>query len=169
MLLRDSLLWSLMTWWCVNNVQMVVFHYIDSKDVFQKFYSNMLAKRLVEHLSVSDDAEASMISKLKVCFIMLRVVCWCLIELEDIFSAPFIRKFMNCTWRMLFYSAWMPHIKALMLQKGLTEAVFGCTHTLLYVGSIMLLAGYGIYMCEKLDGASWLLFCVLCVCQTDFC
>jgi cullin 1 len=44
---------------------MIVFRYIDSKDVFQKFYSNMLAKRLVEHLSMSDDAEASMISKLK--------------------------------------------------------------------------------------------------------
>jgi len=44
---------------------MVVFQYLESKDVFQKFYSNMLAKRLVEHLSMSEDAEASMISKLK--------------------------------------------------------------------------------------------------------
>lgn len=44
---------------------MIVFKYIESKDVFQKFYSNMLAKRLVEHLSMSDEAEASMISKLK--------------------------------------------------------------------------------------------------------
>jgi cullin 1 len=33
--------------------------------VFQKFYSKMLAKRLVQHMSASDDAEASMISKLK--------------------------------------------------------------------------------------------------------
>lgn len=45
---------------------MVVFKYIEDKDVFQKFYSKMLAKRLVQHLSTSDDAEASMISKLKV-------------------------------------------------------------------------------------------------------
>ena len=45
---------------------MVVFKYIDDKDVFQKFYSKMLAKRLVHHNSASDDAEASMISKLKV-------------------------------------------------------------------------------------------------------
>jgi len=48
---------------------MVVFKYIEDKDVFQKFYSKMLAKRLVQHMSTSDDAEASMISKLKVtCF-----------------------------------------------------------------------------------------------------
>ena len=47
-------------------VQMVVFKYIEDKDVFQKFYSKMLAKRLVQHNSASDDAEASMISKLKV-------------------------------------------------------------------------------------------------------
>jgi hypothetical protein len=46
---------------------MVVFKYIEDKDVFQKFYSKMLAKRLVQHNSTSDDAEASMISKLKVC------------------------------------------------------------------------------------------------------
>lgn len=47
------------------NFQMVVFKYIEDKDVFQKFYSKMLAKRLVQHMSASDDAEASMISKLK--------------------------------------------------------------------------------------------------------
>lgn len=47
-------------------LQMVVFKYIEDKDVFQKFYSKMLAKRLVQHNSASDDAEASMISKLKV-------------------------------------------------------------------------------------------------------
>lgn len=44
---------------------MIVFKYIEDKDVFQKFYANMLAKRLVQHNSASDDAEASMISKLK--------------------------------------------------------------------------------------------------------
>merc|ERR1712223_684727 len=47
------------------NQVMVVFKYIEDKDVFQKFYSKMLAKRLVQHQSASDDAEASMISKLK--------------------------------------------------------------------------------------------------------
>ena len=44
---------------------MTVFKYIEDKDVFQKFYSRMLAKRLVHVSSVSDDAETSMISKLK--------------------------------------------------------------------------------------------------------
>ena len=33
--------------------------------MFQKFYSKMLAKRLVNFSSASDDAEESMISKLK--------------------------------------------------------------------------------------------------------
>ena len=51
------------------NQVMVVFKYIEDKDVFQKFYSKMLAKRLVQHMSASDDAEASMISKLKVKFL----------------------------------------------------------------------------------------------------
>ncbi|XP_048579613.1 cullin-1 [Nematostella vectensis] len=49
----------------ILNSVMVVFKYIEDKDVFQKFYANMLAKRLVQHNSASDDAEASMISKLK--------------------------------------------------------------------------------------------------------
>ena len=47
------------------NQCMIVFKYIEDKYVFQKFYSKMLAKRLVQHMSASDDAEASMISKLK--------------------------------------------------------------------------------------------------------
>jgi len=47
------------------NQVMVVFKYIEDKDVFQKFYSKMLAKRLCHHMSASDDAEESMISKLK--------------------------------------------------------------------------------------------------------
>uniref|UniRef100_U5EX69 Cullin-1 n=1 Tax=Corethrella appendiculata TaxID=1370023 RepID=U5EX69_9DIPT len=49
----------------ILNQVMVVFKYIEDKDVFQKFYSKMLAKRLCNHMSASDDAEASMISKLK--------------------------------------------------------------------------------------------------------
>lgn len=56
-------------------LQMVVFKYIEDKDVFQKFYSKMLAKRLVYQTSASDDAEASMISKLKVCVVAGRAYC----------------------------------------------------------------------------------------------
>ncbi|KAI1828457.1 Cullin-domain-containing protein [Xylaria intraflava] len=44
---------------------MTVFKYIEDKDVFQRFYSRMLARRLVHSNSSSDDAETSMISKLK--------------------------------------------------------------------------------------------------------
>ncbi|BHF58133.1 Cullin-1 [Sparganum proliferum] len=48
----------------LNNV-MDIFKYMEDKDVFQKFYSNMLARRLVNGLSISDDTEVSMISRLK--------------------------------------------------------------------------------------------------------
>lgn len=44
---------------------MAIFKYLEDKDVFQKFYSKMLSKRLINALSVSDEAEASMITKLK--------------------------------------------------------------------------------------------------------
>ncbi|KAK3319257.1 Cullin [Apodospora peruviana] len=44
---------------------MTVFKYIEDKDVFQKYYARMLARRLVHSNSSSDDAETSMISKLK--------------------------------------------------------------------------------------------------------
>lgn len=47
------------------NQIMVVFKYIEDKDVFEKFYSNRLALRIIQQLSASDDAEASMIGKLK--------------------------------------------------------------------------------------------------------
>lgn len=42
-----------------------IFKYIDDKDVFQKFYSRMLAKRLIQQLSQSMDAEEAMINRLK--------------------------------------------------------------------------------------------------------
>lgn len=44
---------------------MVVFKYIEDKDVFQTFYSKMLAKRLIHGTSASEDLEGNMISKLK--------------------------------------------------------------------------------------------------------
>jgi len=42
-----------------------IFKYIHDKDVFQKFYAKMLAKRLIHSQSVSMDSEESMINKLK--------------------------------------------------------------------------------------------------------
>lgn len=44
---------------------MIVFKYVEDKDVFQKFYTKQLARRLVNATSASDDAEASMLTKLK--------------------------------------------------------------------------------------------------------
>jgi cullin 1 len=45
---------------------MVLFRYLDDKDVFQKHYARLLARRLILDQSVSDGSEESMISKLKV-------------------------------------------------------------------------------------------------------
>lgn len=42
-----------------------IFKYITDKDVFQKFYSKMLAKRLIYSQYISLDAEETMINKLK--------------------------------------------------------------------------------------------------------
>ncbi|RKP19863.1 Cullin-domain-containing protein, partial [Rozella allomycis CSF55] len=47
------------------NQIITIFRYIEDKDVFQKFYSKFLSKRLVYGLSISEDSEGSMISKLK--------------------------------------------------------------------------------------------------------
>ncbi|KAH9841849.1 Cullin-domain-containing protein [Rhodofomes roseus] len=47
------------------NKVMVLFKYIDDKDVFQTYYTTKLSKRLIHGVSASDEAEASMISKLK--------------------------------------------------------------------------------------------------------
>ncbi|KAI0712567.1 Cullin-domain-containing protein [Earliella scabrosa] len=47
------------------NKVMILFKYIDDKDVFQSFYTTKLSKRLIHGVSASDEAEASMISKLK--------------------------------------------------------------------------------------------------------
>lgn len=43
-----------------------IFKYIEDKDVYQKFYSRMLAKRLIHEQSLSMDSEEAMINRLKV-------------------------------------------------------------------------------------------------------
>jgi len=43
----------------------IVFKYVDDKDVFQKFYSRMLAKRLIHQQSQSMELEEMMIERLK--------------------------------------------------------------------------------------------------------
>lgn len=42
-----------------------IFKYIEDKDVYQEFYSRILAKRLIHELSHSMDAEEAMINRLK--------------------------------------------------------------------------------------------------------
>lgn len=44
---------------------MVLFRYLQDKDVFERYYKQHLAKRLLLNKSVSDDSEKNMISKLK--------------------------------------------------------------------------------------------------------
>lgn len=44
---------------------MVLFRFIEEKDVFERYYKKHLAKRLLLNKSVSDDSEKNMISKLK--------------------------------------------------------------------------------------------------------
>ncbi|CAK5283558.1 unnamed protein product [Mycena citricolor] len=44
---------------------MILFKYLEDKDVFQTFYSTKLSKRLIHGASASDEAEAGMIAKLK--------------------------------------------------------------------------------------------------------
>lgn len=49
----------------VLDKSMVLFRYLEEKDVFQCYYKQHLAKRLLFQKSLSDDAEKNMISKLK--------------------------------------------------------------------------------------------------------
>ena len=48
-----------------------IFRFIRDKDVFNNFYLKLLTTRLLQDMSDSSDAEASILSKLKVCFIDL--------------------------------------------------------------------------------------------------
>eukprot|EP00033_Pygsuia_biforma_P004349 GCRY01004767.1.p1 GENE.GCRY01004767.1~~GCRY01004767.1.p1 ORF type:complete len:750 (+),score=223.43 GCRY01004767.1:204-2453(+) len=47
------------------NEIMILFRLLQNKDVFQKFYMNSLSRRLIHGASLSDDAEGSMITRLK--------------------------------------------------------------------------------------------------------
>ncbi len=44
---------------------MILFQYLEDKDVFQAFYTTGFLKRMIRDVSASDEAEASVISKLK--------------------------------------------------------------------------------------------------------
>lgn len=49
----------------VLDKSMVLFRFLQEKDVFERYYKQHLAKRLLLNKSVSDDWEKNMISKLK--------------------------------------------------------------------------------------------------------
>lgn len=50
---------------------MVLFRFMQEKDVFERYYKQHLGRRLLSNKSVSDDSEKNMISKLKVYFLKL--------------------------------------------------------------------------------------------------
>ena len=50
----------------VLDKSMVLFRYLQEKDVFERYYKQHLAKRLLLNKSLSDDSEKNMITKLKV-------------------------------------------------------------------------------------------------------
>ena len=46
---------------------MVIFRFLNEKDMFERYYKQHLAKRLLSGKSAVEDHERTMISKLKVC------------------------------------------------------------------------------------------------------
>lgn len=60
----------------VLDKSMVMFRFLQEKDVFERYYKQHLAKRLLLNKSVSDDWEKNMISKLKVikCMFMYNIM-----------------------------------------------------------------------------------------------
>lgn len=59
----------------VLDKSMVLFRFLQEKDVFERYYKQHLAKRLLLNKSVSDDWEKNMISKLKVSCIFSLFIC----------------------------------------------------------------------------------------------
>jgi hypothetical protein len=56
------------TWFCVSKLStspLCYCRYLQEKDVFEKYYKQHLAKRLLAGRCISDDAERSLLSKLK--------------------------------------------------------------------------------------------------------
>lgn len=71
---------------------MVLFKYVDDKDVFQKFYSRTLAKRLIYGTSISEEAEAAMINHLKVGYYSMSYEPWAYFATPRTFVATNIQE-----------------------------------------------------------------------------
>lgn len=56
---------------------MVLFRFLQEKDVFERYYKQHLARRLLGNKSISDDSEKNMITKLKVGRVYLTVCSIC--------------------------------------------------------------------------------------------
>ena len=65
---------------------MVLFRFLQEKDMFERYYKQHLAKRLLLNKSVSDDSEKNMISKLKVCSLFH---CECVFIFIIVIVSPF--------------------------------------------------------------------------------
>lgn len=73
---------------------MVLFRFLQEKDVFERYYKQHLAKRLLLNKSVSDDSEKNMISKLKVSnsgILSFEFFCFCFFLLLIPIPTIFIR------------------------------------------------------------------------------
>lgn len=70
-----------------------IFKYIDDKDVFQKFYSRMLAKRLIHQQTQSMDAEEAMINRSVTVFSLLKIAFFFLFF---VFKFLFAFCFLSC-------------------------------------------------------------------------
>ena len=60
----------------VLDKSMVLFRFLQEKDVFERYYKQHLARRLLLNKSGSDDSEKNMISKLKVSLTLMNMMKW---------------------------------------------------------------------------------------------
>jgi len=81
----------------VLDKSMVLFRFLQEKDVFERYYKQHLAKRLLLNKSVSDDSEKNMISKLKVSLLFNNT---CLSDMMLV-----IQQFVICCNMMVFGTA----------------------------------------------------------------
>ncbi|CAF5114385.1 unnamed protein product, partial [Rotaria sp. Silwood1] len=49
----------------INQIK-ILLYYMQEKDVFQKYYSKLFAKRLINQMSISNDYEQMMISNMEI-------------------------------------------------------------------------------------------------------
>ncbi|RKP04749.1 hypothetical protein THASP1DRAFT_35467 [Thamnocephalis sphaerospora] len=83
-----------------------LFRYVDDKDIFERYYKQHLSRRLLQSKSASDDAERSMIAKLK-------VECGCQFtsKLEGMFndiklSSDLMQQYRNISVQVLTSTYW---------------------------------------------------------------